>query len=180
MSRRDDLKRGKGILDALLAALSHEDEFAVIVLGDPPRVLVDFARDRQLASQAVAQLAAGGPTPLYDAIYCAAGRLKTKPRDRRKVAVVISDGEDNTSRRSASQLDDITDRPDILVYGVGPAPRISRLDNPLIALAGRSGGRYLDGGSPNVGLRIAREIELANPSGHSRPKVICRPGYKPA
>ena len=62
----------------------------------------------------------GGPTPLVDAISLAIERLSTREGKGRKVVLVNSDGDDDTSRRSTAQLETVVGRSDVLIYAIGP------------------------------------------------------------
>ena len=77
--------------------LVHRIVFSIISFRDDIQVISDFTTDRQLLSQKLEEIDAGGATALYDAIaYSLVDTLKPL-RGERTAIVVLSDGDDNKS-----------------------------------------------------------------------------------
>ena len=83
-----------------LATLRPDDEVRVVEFNDRVSVLQELTADRDALRKAVDALEAGGATALYNALYTT---FKTLPppfadgRLRRRVIVLVSDGEDTAS-----------------------------------------------------------------------------------
>ncbi len=80
-----------------LKTASRQDSIAIISFRDDIQVISNFSTDRQLLSQKLEDIDAGGATSLYDALgYVLANTLK-QLRGQRTAIVVLSDGDDNKS-----------------------------------------------------------------------------------
>lgn len=199
-SRKDFIAQAKQIVNDFLRAVSPGGEYSVFGISEPAQRSGGFTSDTRLVMQQVTAIKAGGPTALFDGIYRADDMLRSRPNDRRKILLIISDGDDNVSRRSPIQLDAVAGRPATSVYAVGPLASISQLENPITELTRLTGGRCLPDGAPNLGSKIAHEVdsqytlryrpvntkatkyrkikvEVRPPGGRARLKVFARPGY---
>jgi Ca-activated chloride channel family protein len=78
-----------------------------------------------------------GATSLHDAIAQAARRVATR-EGRHRAVVVFTDGNDNASRLSPSEVSAIAASIDVPVYIVGVVPSIDNPDSDTSTTAGRS------------------------------------------
>jgi VWFA-related protein len=76
--------------------------------------------DLDAVRHALRGLSASGATALYDATYVTL-RLR-QPSNTRGVALILTDGFDNTSWLTADRLVQLAERSDLLVYGVSISP----------------------------------------------------------
>src|SRR5690349_13905589 len=117
-------KRAEVIAAALAFAGSSNPEDQMFLVnfnehvrfGLPADVLFTDNNDRLRA--AMASVKADGKTALYDAVAAALEHLKKGNRDK-KVLIVVSDGADNASVRTKSQILDLATRSDAIIYTVG-------------------------------------------------------------
>jgi Ca-activated chloride channel family protein len=117
-------------------ALQPRDQVMVIGVGSEVEALAPLSGGREAAVDALARLDSWGTTPLYDAagqaldlIHAAAGR---------RALVLVSDGVDRYSRRTAAELIDQARRRNVLVYPIA----IGRTRPPVfVELAAVTGGR---------------------------------------
>ncbi|HEV2912068.1 MAG TPA: VWA domain-containing protein [Pyrinomonadaceae bacterium] len=80
-----------------LATVGSQDRIAIISFREDIQIISDFTTDRALLSARLDQIAAGGPTALYDALaYTLVEQLK-QLRGERTAVVILSDGDDNKS-----------------------------------------------------------------------------------
>jgi VWFA-related protein len=80
-----------------LNTVGSQDRIAIISFREDIQVISDFTTDRALLSARLDQIAAGGPTALYDALaYTLVEQLK-QLRGERTAVVILSDGDDNKS-----------------------------------------------------------------------------------
>jgi hypothetical protein len=139
-------------IDFLFNALRRgKDQAFLMTFDDGPQIIKEFT----------------GDTSLYDAVYAASDHLlKDSPlppgpnSDVRRVLVVISDGDDNSSNRSRGESVEMAQRAGVIIYSIStstdwvttgeqkdPAKRINRKyekeegDKVLDQLAGETGGR---------------------------------------
>jgi VWFA-related protein len=80
-----------------LKTASRQDRIAIISFRDDIQAISDFTTDRQMLSQQLEDIDAGGATALYDALgYVLASTVK-QLRGERTAIVILSDGDDNRS-----------------------------------------------------------------------------------
>jgi Ca-activated chloride channel family protein len=123
---------------------SRQDEYFLIEFSDQAQVVADFTTDISKLRDKLAFLGAGGRTALWDAIYAGISKLKSASYSR-KALLVLTDGMENRSRRSLSDLKNILREQDVRIYGMDPNEvLISGLDQ----LAELTGGRVFRSATP--------------------------------
>lgn len=80
-----------------LKTASPQDRIAIVSFRDDVQIISDFTTDRQLLSQRLDQIDAGGPTSVYDSLAYALVDLLKPLRGERSAIVIMSDGDDNRS-----------------------------------------------------------------------------------
>jgi VWFA-related protein len=99
-----------------LKTTSAQDRISIISFRDDIQVISDFTTDRQLLSQRLEDIDAGGATALYDALaFVLVDQLK-KLRGERTAVVILSDGDDNRSFIPLPALLDATVESGALIY----------------------------------------------------------------
>ncbi len=102
-----------------LAETGHEaDEYFLVGFDARASLLLDRTRDISALTRRIAHAAPGGGTALYDAVYLGAEALG-RGSHRRRALVVVSDGEDNSSRRGYKELLRFLKEAGAPVYTVG-------------------------------------------------------------
>jgi Ca-activated chloride channel family protein len=81
---------------------------------------------------------AKGSTALYDGVYLGLEKAK-QGRHRKKALLIISDGEENSSRYSGRELREMLKESDVPVYGIGISQFYTGI-GVLQSLSGWSGG----------------------------------------
>jgi Ca-activated chloride channel family protein len=94
-----------------------KDKALVIAFDSAPEVLQEFTDNPETLANAVRKIRAGGGTALYDAIYLAVDR-KLAGQSGRKVLIVISDGDDNSSRLSLTETLESAQQNNVTIYGI--------------------------------------------------------------
>ncbi|MBS1859127.1 MAG: VWA domain-containing protein, partial [Acidobacteria bacterium] len=176
------------------------DEFSLVRFSDSARVALGFTREPDDVLASLASLAPRGWTALFDAIMLGTQQVR-KGSNQRKVLVVFSDGGDNNSRYSESELVALLRERDVKLYALSIAERPRSLDR----LADETGGRafwvrnlddlpaaietlsrqmrseYLIGYDPgemvNDGKYHRVRVEVQPPPGMSRVRASWRRGY---
>src|SRR6266851_10365549 len=155
-------------IDFIFNALRRgKDQAFLMTFDDGPQIINDFTGDGGDLRDTILKQRAGGGTSLYDAVYAASDHLlKNSPlppgpnSDVRRVLVVISDGDDNSSNRSRGAAVEMAQRAGVIIYSIStstqwvnvdderdPAKRVNRKyekgegDHVLEQLAGETGGR---------------------------------------
>jgi VWFA-related protein len=94
-----------------------KDRGMVISFDSGVELLQDFTDNPETLANAVRKIRAGGGTSLYDAIYLAVNeKLANQPG--RLVIILISDGDDNSSRISLTETLELAQRRNVAVYAI--------------------------------------------------------------
>lgn len=100
-------------------AANPEDEFCLIEFSDRPELLVSFTTDTEVIQNRLAFTQSKGKTALLDAVYLAMNEMSKKARNPRKAILIISDGGDNNSRYTESEVKNAVKEADVQIYGIG-------------------------------------------------------------
>lgn len=130
-----------------------EDEYFLIEFSDAAHLAHDFTADISELQYRIAFSRAKGSTALYDAVYLGLDRVGrgTNPR---KALVLITDGQDNHSRYSFSNVKEFAKERDVQIYSIGIVDPVSAQYGsgysgraPLEDLSKVTGGRAFFPGS---------------------------------
>jgi Ca-activated chloride channel homolog len=118
-SVRDQLRfEQEAAIEFFQSTLIHGKDRALVIGFDSGVELVqDYTDDPEAFSQSVRQMRAGGSTALFDAVFLAATR-KLAGQGGRRIMVIISDGEDNSSHSPEAQAFEAAQRNDVVIYAI--------------------------------------------------------------
>jgi VWFA-related protein len=123
------------------------DKALVISFDSGVELLQDFTDDPDKLTQAIMKIRAGGGTSLYDALYLAITE-KLSREEGRRVLILISDGDDNSSRVSMTETLELAQKYNVAVYTISTntsayfgSSQQARGDNTLKKFAEETGGR---------------------------------------
>lgn len=97
---------------------TSRDETFIVTFSDRSEVVSDFTSDRHTLENSILGLRAEGQTALYDSVAFALDRLK-RAKYRKRVLVVVTDGEDNASKSKFRALIERAEEEETLIYTVG-------------------------------------------------------------
>jgi Ca-activated chloride channel family protein len=133
------------------------DEAMVIGFDGSVRVYQDWTNDIARLRSGLQNIQVGGSTAFYDALVEAADRLRGQDTNYRRVIVVITDGQDTSSRATAKGAIEAALRAQATVYEVntnlvdtvplGPLPFVASANEIMNKIAEASGGEVLPGSS---------------------------------
>jgi VWFA-related protein len=138
-----------------LEVVTDKNDLSFVIGFNGSVLLVqDFTSDQTRTARALAQLAPGGGTALWDAVAFAADKLAApESQPVARVLVVISDGEDNSSHVSLQQAIWAAQRGQVAVYTVSTKEGSEEGSSPLLGnralktLSEQSGGATFTPGS---------------------------------
>lgn len=119
-SMRGRLNKSNVALRKFLDACHDEDEYFLVGFNHQARLLVDYTPNPERITGAVMLAEARGQTALYDAVYIGVEKLK-EGRHGRRALIVISDGQDNSSRYTFRELRQLVREADVQIYAIGIA-----------------------------------------------------------
>jgi VWFA-related protein len=102
----------------LLDLLGPEDEVFLYRFDSVPELVHEWTTDRRRVSEALNRIQPRGGTAMYDAV-AEAIPLAQAGRHRKKALVVISDGNDTSSRTAILELKQQIRETEVLVYAIG-------------------------------------------------------------
>jgi VWFA-related protein len=155
-----------------LKVLNPEDEAFLVEFNDKTDLSVAFPGRADEIRSALLKVQPGGLTALLDAVKFSLGEMK-KAKNPRKAIVIVSDGGDNHSTYTPSQIEALVREADVEIYAMGvfdPLASIAltpeEVSGPrlLSEIATQTGGRAFAASLPSdlssVAARIA--VELRN------------------
>ncbi len=155
-----------------LTTMNAQDEAFLVNFSDRAQLAVGFTSRAEEIQNSLKAVQPGGLTALLDAGEMALGEMK-KAKNSRKAILIISDGGDNNSKYTASEIESLVREADVQVYAMGIfEPSIlagltrEEVSGPrlLSELAEQTGGRAFSASDPSdlpsVAVRIG--IELRN------------------
>jgi VWFA-related protein len=106
-------------IDRFLQQLDHEeDDFFLYRFSASPDLVHDWTDDRRAISWSLSRVHPNGGTAMYDAA-AEAVPMAQSGRNRKKAIVIISDGNDTSSRVSVGHVKRLVRETEVLVYAVG-------------------------------------------------------------
>lgn len=149
-----------------------EDEFFLVQFSDRPELVEDFTTNVENIQNRLTFTQSKGRTALLDAVYLALHKMK-KAHNPRKALLIISDGGDNSSRYTESEIKNLVREADVQIYAIGIFEPVSsrgrtaeEMNGPglLSEMAEQTGGRHFAVENlnelPDVAAKIG--IELRN------------------
>ena len=166
------LRKSRMAASAFFKTANPEDEFFLVEFNDRPKLVAPLTRDYEEIQNHLAFAPSRGRTALLDAIFLAMHEMKKSTKSR-KALLIISDGGDNSSRYSVTEVRNLVRESDVLFYALGiyePSGARGRspeeLSGPglLTEMAEQTGGRHLPvedlSEMPDIAAKIG--IELRN------------------
>jgi VWFA-related protein len=144
-SMRDKREKVESASLQLVKASNPQDQVFIVNFNDEAYLDVPFTNDIKKLEEGVARIDSRGGTAMRDAISMSIDYLKQEGKLNKKVILVITDGNDNTSSVSLEQLVQKAQQSEVLIYAIGllneEEPReAKRAKRALNALTTASGG----------------------------------------
>jgi Ca-activated chloride channel family protein len=139
------IMKAKEALASFIQTSHPNDEYFLIDFSSRPRLLLNRTLDGDAVLRKLTYVEPHGQTALYDAAYLALAHL-TNATQRKRAVLIISDGQDNDSRYTFSELRRALKESDVTVYAIGTNPNTNWKDEvygrlALEELASASGGK---------------------------------------
>jgi Ca-activated chloride channel family protein len=117
-SMTDKINRARSSILEFLRTANPQDEFFVIGFNDRPELITDFTSNVDNIESRLLTVKAGHRTALLDAIYFGLNKMK-QAKNERKALLVVSDGGDNRSRYTESEVRAVVRESDVQIYSIG-------------------------------------------------------------
>jgi Ca-activated chloride channel homolog len=117
-SMTDKINRARNSILEFLRTANPQDEFFVIGFNDRPELITDFTNNIDNIEARLLTVKPGHRTALLDAIYFGLNKMK-QAKNERKALLVVSDGGDNRSRYTESEVRSVVRESDVQIYSIG-------------------------------------------------------------
>jgi len=162
-SMKDKITAAQRAAATFFKSGTKQDEYFEVQFSDRPKVASEFTSDVTKLQNSLLSVPTKGSTALYDAVYLGLNKLK-ESNNPKKALLLITDGEDNRSRYSFSDVRSFIREQDVQMYAIGildPATGAGR--EALEQLTTITGGRAFFPGSaydmPEICKKIAAELK---------------------
>ncbi|MGD0497709.1 MAG: VWA domain-containing protein [Bryobacteraceae bacterium] len=164
-SMGDKLRLSRRAAAEFFHIANPEDEFLLVEFNETPKLVVPLTQDIQTIQNQLMFAQSKGRTALLDAVILAMHELK-KSKKNRKALLIISDGGDNSSRYTESEVKNVVRESDALIYAMGVYGNAStpeEMSGPALLkqIAEQSGGRHFDAAPselPDIAAKIGMEL----------------------
>ena len=180
----DKIMRAREALSKFVDTSHARDEYFLIGFNSRAQLLLDHTRDSDALMQKLTFINTRGQTALYDATYLGVERV-TRGAHKKRAILLISDGQDNSSRYTFSELKRLLKESDVIIYAIGI---VGTNDDSTLGYGGRAILEELAGVSggkaffPSTGAemndtfeRIALELRTQYSIGY-RPSAFANDG----
>ena len=138
-----------------------EDEFCLIEFASTATVIVPLRQDNgNDIKYKVGLTKPVGSTAMFDGIYMALHEVK-KSKKQKRALLLVTDGDDNNSRYTESEVHNVIQESDVLIYSVGVGTQYG--ESLLKKMSEQTGGRYFAGSFadlPDIAEKVA--VDLRN------------------
>lgn len=115
---KDKIAKAREALKHFIETSHDGDEYFLIGFNQRSQVLLDRTRDSDALLTKLTYVQTKGQTALYDACYLGVEKV-TRGTHPKRALLIISDGQDNSSRYTFSELRRILKETDVLIYSIG-------------------------------------------------------------
>jgi len=184
-SMSDKIDKAREAVVQFFKTANPQDEFFMIAFNDRPELVSDFTRSVEEIQGRLIYTVPRGLTALLDAIYLGMNKMHDA-QNSKKALLIISDGGDNHSRYTDSEIKSMVKEADVEIYAIGlfeaapPTPEEIRGPHLLREITDLTGGRTFVIDNPNeladVATKIGIELRNQYVLGY-RPKNPARNGH---
>ncbi len=173
------LEKARQAVAQFFKTANPEDEFFLIQFGDGADMIQGFTKNLEEIQNRLTFTQSKGRTALLDALYMGLTEMR-KAKNPRKAILVISDGGDNNSRYTESEIKNLVKESDVQIYAIGIyEPIAARGRTPeeaagqglLTDIAEQTGGRQYPVDNlnelPDIAAKIGMELRNQYMLGYS-------------
>ncbi len=114
----DKIQKARKALSRFISSSHPSDEYFLIAFNSRAQLLLDRTRDGDAVLQKLTLVNPRQNTALYDAVYLGIERV-TRGAHQKRALLIISDGQDNSSRYNFGEVRRLMKESDVVTYAVG-------------------------------------------------------------
>ncbi|MCS6874385.1 MAG: VWA domain-containing protein [Pyrinomonadaceae bacterium] len=134
----EKIQRARKALERFVSISHPMDEYFLIAFNSRAQLLLDRTRDSDALLRKLTLVRPKDNTALYDAVYLGVEKV-TRGAHQRKAILIISDGQDNSSRYTFKEVKNLLKESDVTIYAVGIMD-----SNDMRDVIGLQGQAFLD------------------------------------
>ena len=114
----EKIRKARNALERFINTSHPSDEYFLIAFNSRAQLLMDRTRDGDAVLRKLTLVEPKNNTALYDACYLGVERV-TRGAHQKKAILIISDGQDNSSRYNFKEVRRMLKESDVTIYSVG-------------------------------------------------------------
>ena len=140
MNKDNNIRKAKNAIARFLQSGNRADEYFLVTFNNKTNLAQSFTDHSSSLENEAAFQKARGSTALYDAVYMGLDQIKRGTHEK-KALIVISDGEDNSSRYTSAEIREFAKEMDVQVYAIGQIGPLGTGSSELQRIVNITGGR---------------------------------------
>jgi Ca-activated chloride channel homolog len=140
MKDNNNINSARSAIVRFLRSANPEDEFFLVAFNQKASLVKGFTNDTASIESAVAFRQAGGRTAVFDAVYMGLEEIKNA-KNEKKALILITDGEDNSSRYTSQEVKESARESDVQIYGIGEEGKLGYGRSEIQNIVAMTGGR---------------------------------------
>lgn len=114
----EKIRKAQKALERFINTSHPSDEYFLIAFNSRAQLLMDRTRDGEAVLRKLTLVEPRSNTALYDAVYLGVERV-TRGSHQKRAMLIISDGQDNSSRYNFGEVRRLMKESDVVTYAVG-------------------------------------------------------------
>ena len=140
MKDNNNIGAAKSAIVRFLQSGNSEDEYFLVTFNQNTRLVQNFTKQTSTIQSEIAIKAPGGRTALYDAVYMGLYMIRQATNEK-KALILITDGEDNSSRYTSTEVREFAKESDVQIYAIGEEGKLGYGRSEIQNIVGITGGR---------------------------------------
>jgi len=140
MNDNSNIGKAKKAIDRFLQSGNPEDEYFLVTFNQKTTLVQSFTSQSTTLQNHASLQKPGGRTALYDAVYLGLDQIKGA-KNAKKALILVTDGEDNSSRYSPLEVREFAKESDAQIYGIGQEGNLNYGQSEITSIVGLTGGR---------------------------------------
>ncbi len=140
MKDNNNINSAKNALIRFLQSANGEDQFFLVTFNHQTNMAQAFTSESAAIQNQIAFRTPGGRTALYDAVYKGLDYIR-QGKNEKKALILITDGEDNSSRYTPAEVREFAKESDVQIYGIGEEGKLGYGRSEIQNIVSLTGGR---------------------------------------
>ncbi len=140
MRSNNNINSARSAIVRFLQSANPEDEFFLLTFNQKTTLVKGFTNETAAIQSEISLRQPGGRTALYDAVYMGLEEIK-KAKNEKKALILITDGEDNSSRYTPTEVREYAKESDVQIYGIGEEGKLGYGRSEIQNIVSITGGR---------------------------------------